>query len=370
MRLFVFVLALLLPSAAWAYPQFQLTTDAKRCNQCHFAPAGGGLINAMGRSEAGDTISSRGNGKFLHGLVDLPAWFQLGGDYRGAALANWNGGTESPEGALFPMQLDLYSRLAAGGFSFQLTVGMRGAARPRDPSLASRIVSREHFLMWRAGEQGAYVRAGRFFAPFGLRLVEHPAYVRRYLGFNTLEETYGVSGGYIKDDWEVHVSAFVPDFVRPVGHQGTGGAVYYERRIEDNLVVGAQARGSVAEEDGRYTAGGIGKYWLSDWKLLAMAELDYVRQQFRVAEGGRNQLASYLGLFYTPLGGYMAGVAWERYDQDLAVKDVARDAFDLQLHWFPLAHIELLLYGRIQVLGGGDGGDPASLIMLQFHYYL
>ena len=34
---------------ARAYPQWQLSTGAARCNQCHFAPAGGGLINSYGQ---------------------------------------------------------------------------------------------------------------------------------------------------------------------------------------------------------------------------------------------------------------------------------------------------------------------------------
>ena len=38
--------------------------------------------------------------------------------------------------------------------------------------------------MWRPAALGPYVRAGRFFAPFGLRLAEHYAYVRRDTGYN------------------------------------------------------------------------------------------------------------------------------------------------------------------------------------------
>ncbi len=61
-----------------------------------------------------------------------------------------------------------------------------GAAQPAG---GSRFISREHYLMWRPAALGPYVRAGRFFAPFGLRLAEHYAYVRRDLGYNLLEES-------------------------------------------------------------------------------------------------------------------------------------------------------------------------------------
>jgi hypothetical protein len=354
---------------ASAYPQFQLSSGSTRCNQCHFAPAGGGVLNAWGRGESADTISGGGTGDFLHGLVKLPAWLALGGDVRGAGLVNANGATESPEWALFPMQLDLYSRFAAGAFSFNLTIGMRGAARPREPSLVSRAVSREHYFLWQPEPLGPYVRVGRFFAPFGLRLAEHPSFARRYLGFGLLEEPYALSGGLIAETWEAHATAFVPDFARPVGDRGKGGVAYAERRFGETAALGAQARVSLGPEDRHYVVGALGKLFWDRAKLLGMAEVDLVRQTFQVAGVGRSQLASYAGVFHAPLGGFMAGVAWERWDEDLAVRRVARDALAAQVHWFPRAHFEIMLYARAQIIGAGSGGDAASLAMLQVHYY-
>ena len=54
--------------SAQAYPQWQLSSGAVRCNQCHYAPAGGGLINSYGRDAVGDQLSTfGGDGAFLHG---------------------------------------------------------------------------------------------------------------------------------------------------------------------------------------------------------------------------------------------------------------------------------------------------------------
>ena len=105
------LLALLLFASrdAAAYPQFQFSSGTTRCGQCHFAPAGTGLINDWGRGEAGDTISRGGDGAFLHGLWTPPSWVALGGDFRLASLANATGGPESPELVTFPMQADAYA---------------------------------------------------------------------------------------------------------------------------------------------------------------------------------------------------------------------------------------------------------------------
>src|SRR6185436_8654052 len=198
------VVALLaLAADARAYPHLQLSSGSGRCSQCHVGPAGGGLLTPWGQDEEADTVARGGNGHFLHGAVTLPGWLMLGGNLRVAALANEVGGTEGTELAAFPMQLDLAARVARGAWSVVAIAGARGVVRSGSPdsagsagseaaapSLASYVISREHYVMWQPKEQGAYARAGRFAAPYGLRLADHTAYVRRYLGYNLLEETY------------------------------------------------------------------------------------------------------------------------------------------------------------------------------------
>ena len=368
----ILVLALVAAAGrAEAYPQFQLSTGAVRCNQCHYAPAGGGLINQYGRDEAADTISGGGNGDLLHGLWDPPDWFDLGGDFRGAALVNDAGATEGADVAAFPMMAELYTRFAWRSLSFTLFGGYPGIARNRDPLFLSNVVSREHYFMWRPQGTGPYARVGRFFAPYGLRWVEHPSYVRRYLGFDTYEETYNASVGYLKNEWEVHGTFFMPDFLRPVGHQGTGVAVYGEMRLlDDTTVVAAQTRLAFGEEKDRYAVGGVAKYWWEAPKLLFSGEVDLVHERYDLVDATQWQLASWLGATWFPLRGWMFGGALERWDENLSVKDVARDAVSLQAQWFPIAHLEVMLYGRLQLIGAGNGGDPAELLMLQVHYYL
>jgi hypothetical protein len=354
---------------AEAYPQFQLATGASRCNTCHYAPAGGGLINGYGRDEAADTISAGGDGSFLHGLWDPPGWLALGGDLRLAGLVNDVGATEGAELAFIPMQADLSARFAAGPVSFHLTVGLRGAARSDEPQLLSRLISREHWVLWQPRRVGPYLRAGRFFAPYGLRLAEHPVFVRRFLGFNTLEETYNLSGGWIDDGWELHATAFTPDPVRPVGHQGSGGALYLERRLGGRAAAAAQARLAAGDDDSRVQGGLVGKLVVGP--VLLLGQLDLVRQSFAVEAPAAWQLAGYLGASWMFRRGFLAQLMLERWDPDLAVRGVARSAAGVSLQWFPIAHVEVSLYGRMVMIGAGlDDGDAGRLLLVQLHYYL
>jgi len=373
---------------ARAYPQFQFSSGTSQCSQCHYAPAGGGLITDWGRSEAGDTISRGGDGAFLHGAWSPPSWLALGADVRRAALRNDVGGREAPEYAAFPMQSDGYAHIALPAhLSVYLEGGVRGdvgrdeTVNGRLSSVTDRFISNEHYVMWRPSASGAYVRAGRFFAPFGLRFVEHIFYVQRYTGYDLYNETYTISGGYLGSDWELHASLFAPppeSFPLPlqsVGVRESGGAAYGEKRFADRAAVALQARLGVGSEATRYQAGAVGKLWVERAHLLFLGEADFIRLQVPASGAGESQFASYVGATYFPVRGVMAGLAYERFQEDLSVARTAHDAIDVEVSLFPWAHFELLAIGRFQFLHGttsaaNDDGSHASLGMLQFHYYL
>lgn len=370
MRLSVLVtLAILaLGERADAYPQFQLALGPDRCTACHFSPAGGGLINDYGRDEAGSTISRGGDGRFLHGAWTPPSWFQLGADFRGATGIKYRDGER--ELLAFPMQADVYIRAGGERFSFNMTAGMRGGARDPQPPFVERLVSREHYLMYQR-ESGSYVRAGRFFPIYGIRSQDHTAYVRRYLGFHTLEEPYGVAAGMVGESWEAHVSGFVP---RPIDFLGSGVkakgvAAYYERRfMEDTAAVAGQARAAMSSTDSRISAGLVGKRWMPDAEVMFLAQLDLQRQSFSDDAGPtRYQLAGYLGASKFVKQGVMVGAALHRWQPDLRMRS-SRDAFEINVQYFPKAHVELHLLTRVS--GEGDFEGPGLLSFLQLHYYL
>ena len=371
-----FLLVVVAPTAARAYPQWQFSSGTTRCSQCHFSPAGGGLITGYGRDAVGDDLSTwQGNGDFAHG-VSLPKWIALGADLRGAFLAQDAGNPEGRTTALFPMQADLQARTSfLDAFSIYATLGYRGQARTSDTPLGSnnfkaaatsRVVSREHYVMWRPNAQGAYVRAGRFFAPYGLRLAEHTTYVRRDLGSNLLGETYGISGGALADDWELHVTAFVPDPMQTFGGREKGGAALYEHRWASMMALGLSARAGMADDYKRYSAGGFGKIYVAPARILMMAEADLVDWHPGPAASVK-QLVGYAGLTAFPVKGLWLGASAEISQGDIAVKGTATSALDGQINWFPYPHCEVVILGRLQ---SPSGQTSTKTLMAQLHYNL
>jgi hypothetical protein len=381
MKALVVMAVLLVAARAHAYPHFQLSSGTGQCAQCHLSPAGGGLLTAWGQEEGGDTISRGGNGHFLHGLVTLPDWLAIGGDIRVAALANDTGSSDGTELAVFPMQADLGVHAGSEHLAIAAVVGVRGAVRSgspdapasdppigdaSSPSLRSYLVARELYAIWRADAQsGAYVRAGRFAAPYGLRLADHTAYVRRYLGYNLLEETLGIGGGILGDGWELHATGFVFDPLQGATRHEVGGAVMAEVQPTD-LAFGASARVSRTADDIRAQGGVHAKVWLEPANLLLQAEVDGVHQSF-AAGGSRNQLAAYVGPVLVPARGFYTGVAYEAFAEDLAVHSVLRQAIDAWISVMPRAHWELMLSARGQRIGPDE---HAAVALLQLHYYL
>ena len=375
---------------AAAYPQFQFSSGTNKCSQCHYSPAGGGLLSSWGRSESGDTISMGGDGGFLHGAVTLPSWIALGLDLRLAGTRTDDGSQQAPRAAWFPMQADAYARFAfTDAFSLYLQGGVRGEVRPASGfsntgagqintdlgTVADRFISREHYLMWRPSATGPYARLGRFYAPYGLRFVEHIYYVRRYTGYQLYNETYNVSGGYVADDWEVHVSAFTPpptsfpDPLSAVGARESGVAAYFEKRMNDMAALAAQARIGIGSAVSRYQGGLVGKLWIDQAKLLFLGEANFIRQQVSAVAYGQNQFVSYLGVTALPVRGLMPAIAYERFQENLSVAGTGRNSILGQVNVFPWAHCEVVLLFRYEMVG--NASQPANTLgMLQLHYYL
>jgi len=365
---------------AQAYPQWQLSTGAARCNQCHYAPDGGGLLNSFGRDAVGDQLSTfGGNGAFLHGAVPLPGWLALGGDLRGAVVDSDVQDPKGPTVAVFPMQADATARLAAPsiGLSILGTIGLRGQVRDPDvlvpiqnyqPVSTSELISREHYVMLQPETLGPYLRVGRFFAPFGLRFAEHTLYVRRDLGFDELEETYNFSAGVVKQEWELHLTLFAPDFIRHIGSNESGASGYLERRlVDDTVALAGQLRVAVAPGVTRAIYGGLGKAWVEPIRTLFMAEVDGVRLTFDdPALGTRAQVVGVAGFTVMPRAWLMLTALGELNQQDVAFAD-AWTAGNLLVNWFPYAHLELQAMGRLQF---PTGGDSVKTLFFQIHYFL
>jgi hypothetical protein len=241
------------------------------------------------------------------------------------------------------------------------------------------VWAREHYLMWqqKPGEtSGLYIRAGRFMPVFGLRLAEHPVYTRRYGGTALYADTYGAAIEYVNPKGELHLTGFIEDpLIDPVSH-ASGAAGYGELRLGEHAALGAEGMYEQTTDDKKIRAGLTGKVYLPGPDLLFQAEVQFVNQLVNKTptnpDGGAPKgIVSYL-LISRMLGdAFLLDVGYGFYDQNLRIKNLDRDAFDLNIHWFTTSHIELVLNTRLELLGfDSAGGDPGAYALFQLHYRL
>jgi hypothetical protein len=316
-----------------------------------------------------------GEGAFLYGAATIPSWLAVGGDLRGAFATQDTGDLGGTKSAFFPLQADLSARANLGlNMAVYATGGLRGQARAGSelvpdqnyqPISSSRLISREHWLIWKYS--GWYVRGGRFYAPFGLRLAEHMTYIRRDLGFGLLSESYNVSGGYVGEQWEMHLTAFAPDFLRHMGSDESGGVAYFERRLPNEKgALAVQSRFASGHGISKLTGGVVGKYYVEPVRTLFMAEANLVHL---MPDGvpGSEQFVGLVGASVLPVRGVVVTLLGERSQQDLSVRNSGWNAVTGLLAWFPAPHTEIQLMGRLQY---PDGGVVAKTALLQLHYFL
>ena len=364
-RALVVVLALAASAAvAHAYPQYQLSHE-QTCSACHLSPTGGGLLNTNGELTDEDNAKWGGDGTFLHGAKELPEWLHLGGDARVAGGATNPGGGIT--GAFFPMQLESYVEADRGPVA---VVASLGFTIPNEDNPLTVLWSREHYLEWRQHDDGtgAYARAGRFMPTYGLRYAEHTMATRRFGGTPLFGEAYGASLGWVTPGAEVHVTGFVHDRWQDSIEDGDGAALYAEKRF-GKVAVGAEGRFATGVDDTRTQGGVTGKLWLEGPEVLLSGEAQVVHQKFE-AGGDRNQFVSYLMATWFLAHGYFLDVGLGHYDEDVKVPKVDRDALELNLHFFPKTHMELVVMGRVQTIGLTKGGDTSGYGLVQFHYRL
>ena len=197
------VLAVFLPAApAQAYP-WMIRHGYTNCSSCHVDPSGWGLLNEYGRAQdqilvptlwgrAPDEVQPTPG--IMYGAVPLPSWLDVGLSLRGAVLSTTTSGATSWRDIL--MIADLRAGIQAGPFIASgsigyVPVGALLAAvthQPRD-----NIVAREHYFGVRVLDQKLYFLLGRTNLPFGLRNVEHNAFVRSATRTDTdSAQEYGV----------------------------------------------------------------------------------------------------------------------------------------------------------------------------------
>jgi hypothetical protein len=150
--------------------------------------------------------------------------------------------------------------------------------------------------------------------------------------------------------------------------RSNGGAAYGEIRLDEKTSLGAGGMAEVSDYDYKLRGEVTAKRYLPGPDLLVQAELQFINPH--VGDYGYRQLVGYvMGTYFGP-SGMMVDLGFGHYDENLRIKNLDRDCFDLNVHWFTTSHLETLIVSRVEFLGWGSGGPTGAYAMLQAHYRL
>ena len=219
------------PRLARAEP-YLAVQQGLQCGQCHFNPTGGGMRNAVGNAFAQGALPAHhiDTGSFVW-TGALNSFIATGGDLR--ADATWR------QPATADNTFDLQqARLYLG-----VTMVPDRLAFYIDEQVApDAAVNREAWAMYRFDSDRWYLRAGRMYLSYGLRLQDQAALVRRVTGINMATPDNGMEIGYLSGPWNAQFAV----------SNGTAGGT------ENND--GKQYTGSVAYVRGGWRLGASGTH--------------------------------------------------------------------------------------------------------------
>ncbi len=388
------VLVFALPAArANAYP-WMIRHGYTNCSACHVDPSGFGLLTEYGRAQAQIVLPTLW-GKaaeevepttgIVYGAVPLPSWLNVGLSLRGAVLS-----TTTSQGTKWRdilMIADLRAGVTAGPFLASASIGYV----PTGATLAAltnsqrdNLVSREHWLGVRVVDQKLYFLGGRMNLPFGLRNVEHTAFVRSATRTDTNSaQQYGgqvvwdgpghraglmgIAGNFLIDDsayreqgYSAYVEgafshAFTLGLSSLVTHADLGSSSIANPFVRDPF--------SGAADDWRQAHGLFSRWHVGGpWVLLAEADL-LVQSASGVPRdwGG----TGFLQADYQPLQGLHFIFTGEGLHQN----QVTSYGAWFSVSWFFFTYAEVRLDTTFTEFGlAGGGHEPSFSVLGQLHF--
>jgi hypothetical protein len=254
-------LSLFTPGVANAYP-WMIKHGESRCISCHSDPSGAGLLTNYGRNASEQLLRTNFGkpdpklGGFLFGAVKLPKELLLTADYR-SGLNMMKVGSKSFEGPDYLlMRGDVAAALRIDWFRASASVGLSLTGAPLDALYSDRpdglaLISREHWLGAAFDNDKWLVRAGRMNLPFGLRILEHPTFVRTFTRTNIKDnQQHGVSLAYSDGPVRGELMAIAGNFqLKDDANRERGYSGYLEYTFDKHYAVGVSSLVTHAKQD-------------------------------------------------------------------------------------------------------------------------
>jgi len=344
------VCAVLLPSVATAEPYMALREGAS-CADCHTNRTGGGMRSVLVEMHAADVLHLKdGEGIFPEPderfSPQIASWMRVGANFRVADKLRFQDDPDSQgrvdnntafrdvdSNDIDVEQATVYAAIGLIPDYLTFYVDERFAPGGADNREAFGIV--DQVL---PGE--TYIKAGRFFPAWGLKLQDDEAFVGSTTGFNFDRTITGleIGRGGVGLNWFLTVAEGTED---DDTDQLLMGSAYY--LSEKGLMLGASAAHDEPDDNEINAFTWFGGF--SAGRLVALAQGVYLATE--VGGVDTDSWSAYGELDYLFAGWLNGKFAFDYFDPDVDTSDDARNRFSIGLEPFLDEYLQIRLFYRI-----------------------
>lgn len=360
-QLFSFILiayGLLFTLVSEAEPYLAIKNNLK-CVACHVNPDGGGLRNEFGKIYGQRFLPAKASNFDAIKMAQLTQFLSIGADARfNANIQKTEEETNNTSKgfAVESAQLYVNFKIPETGLSFYI-----------DQQVApGTAINREAVVMY-SFDDGDFIKAGKLFLPFGLRIEDDSAFIKQATGLNFDNSDNGVEYG-------LNVGNTTTNFFVANGtSQATNNddSFLYGVRVEhlfNNFRLGTSA--IVNDGDNQVNMFNIygGMQW-NDFTFLA--EVDYLTltnpNDFSLPD--IKQLISLAEVNYQWKAGWNIKLTAEYFDPDKDINEDEQTRYSLIGEYTPISNIQLRAGLRLKQDIPQRPQQNVDLLFIQSHFY-
>jgi len=360
------LLAALIFSPARSEPYIAVRTGEK-CMACHVNPTGGGKRTEGGGKYAQTSFAAERldlkTGKAVPASSEPALWsgkindhFAIGGDLRATARGTFIPNTED-QYAFDPTRAQLYLEIKPIVDRLTVYVDQRFA-----PGAAT---NREAFAMlWTEGRY-AYVKAGRMFIPFGLRIEDDTAFIRQVSGTTFTSSDDGVESGLEIGPWSANVSVT----------NGAGGGTETNRgKLVSSLVTFVQRSWRVGLSAATNFSGAQDRRMQSVFTGLRTGPVSWLGSWLNVTDDGTptgrlTQRATLAEANLEAATGHNLKLTYEYYDPSAEVREDQRERYSAVWEYVPFQFTQFRAGVRKNNGIPQNNAQNATEVFLQWHAF-
>jgi hypothetical protein len=315
------------PAAAEPYLAVQ---KGLKCAMCHVSPSGGGKRTAYGNVFAQTELTERtlDFGKLWTG--ELTDWLAVGANARGG----WSQIDVPGQPKISDTELDeILAYVEIRPIARYLTLYVDAKLRPDDPFV------REQYVRLSTADGGWYIKGGKFFLPYGLRLQDDDAFIRQVTGINFNTPDAGWQLGLERGKWSAQLAVT----------RGTAGGPEVDSGKQYSLRVSHitnkwRVGGSFNYNDSKFGDRQMQNIFggLRTGRVAWLAELNYIIDD-GTPTGQRNSLVSLLEANVMLKKGHNLKLTFEYFDPDNDVSQDEQTRSSIVWEYFPIQFIQTRL---------------------------